>query len=594
MANETLEYRFEETGLDDLRKDMKRLAEDFEDAGGEALDAGDDVVVAMESGEASVEDLQQQLDQIDTREALTSMQRLSGALEDIEDKLDRLDNRTIDVDTDVDRARMGGTSGGRGGGRMHLPGELDEVAEFGGMLMSLSPQVQAALAGLATAGAASAAALGAGGGLAAVATQLAAELGPAGLQGQVQSVVAEYKRTGREFASAFDDVITGIVLPAGRGFAQGIRNADEALAAFSGTVLANLDSLPGPLGMIGGAAQAAINAGSGQSSNAEALAEGIGDVPGIRKTLTKLTQQIDRVREKFRRGLIPKKEMLSQIEGFRMEAVTSLQKLQQQVPGVFPPGLLDAQARKLRRIQKRIEAIAFAEKGAQMAQENEPKPIQGEAPEAASPGRGVPVPQQLAPMQATQQQITFLDKFREQLKLSKREMSALNFRVRRFGNEAGRAFSRAIQSGESFFGAMNKLVDKLIRSLTRMLIKMVIIKGIQTALSGGGGAAVSAFTGVVNGGMSGSSIMSGMAEGGVVKGPTPALVGEYPGAQSNPEIVSPESKMRDVFASTLRSEGAGAGMNVTVHVTGESRIEGRDIKQSYDTETRVRGRHGIE
>ncbi len=43
-----------------------------------------------------------------------------------------------------------------------------------------------------------------------------------------------------------------------------------------------------------------------------------------------------------------------------------------------------------------------------------------------------------------------------------------------------------------------------------------------------------------------------LASGGVITRPTPALIGEYSGARSNPEIVSPESKMREVFAqSTL-------------------------------------------
>lgn len=43
-----------------------------------------------------------------------------------------------------------------------------------------------------------------------------------------------------------------------------------------------------------------------------------------------------------------------------------------------------------------------------------------------------------------------------------------------------------------------------------------------------------------------------LASGGVITRPTPALVGEYSGARSNPEIVSPESKMREVFTqSTL-------------------------------------------
>ena len=45
----------------------------------------------------------------------------------------------------------------------------------------------------------------------------------------------------------------------------------------------------------------------------------------------------------------------------------------------------------------------------------------------------------------------------------------------------------------------------------------------------------------------------GLAKGGVIDEPTFALIGEYPGAKSNPEIVTPENKMRDVFSDVLRS-----------------------------------------
>lgn len=52
-----------------------------------------------------------------------------------------------------------------------------------------------------------------------------------------------------------------------------------------------------------------------------------------------------------------------------------------------------------------------------------------------------------------------------------------------------------------------------------------------------------------NGGGRGTSTSSytPLASGGVITRPTPALVGEYSGARNNPEIVSPENKMREVF-----------------------------------------------
>lgn len=42
-----------------------------------------------------------------------------------------------------------------------------------------------------------------------------------------------------------------------------------------------------------------------------------------------------------------------------------------------------------------------------------------------------------------------------------------------------------------------------------------------------------------------------LANGGVVTRPTMAMIGEYSGANSNPEIVSPENKMREVFVESM-------------------------------------------
>lgn len=41
------------------------------------------------------------------------------------------------------------------------------------------------------------------------------------------------------------------------------------------------------------------------------------------------------------------------------------------------------------------------------------------------------------------------------------------------------------------------------------------------------------------------------AAGGVVREPTLGLIGEYPGASTNPEIITPEQKMHDVFVSSM-------------------------------------------
>jgi len=86
------------------------------------------------------------------------------------------------------------------------------------------------------------------------------------------------------------------------------------------------------------------------------------------------------------------------------------------------------------------------------------------------------------------------------------------------------------------------------------------------ALAGAGGAIAGA-TGLASSSLSFSSIASGLAsligitsinnlipqfaKGGVLTTPTIGMIAEYSGATSNPEIISPQNTMRDVFESVL-------------------------------------------
>ncbi len=92
-----------------------------------------------------------------------------------------------------------------------------------------------------------------------------------------------------------------------------------------------------------------------------------------------------------------------------------------------------------------------------------------------------------------------------------------------------------------------------------------------------------------------------LASGGVLTEPTLNLAGEYPGARSNPEIVSPVDLMRNTFLDALDSRG-GAGsvvVNVTVNGSGLSATElrreviepvARELDRRYLREARAAGR----
>ena len=71
-----------------------------------------------------------------------------------------------------------------------------------------------------------------------------------------------------------------------------------------------------------------------------------------------------------------------------------------------------------------------------------------------------------------------------------------------------------------------------------------------------------------------------MAQGGIAYGPTNALVGEYPGAGSDPEVVAPLSKLKSLL---------GNEMNVSLAVGGM--LKGEDIFLSNDETTDKRQRY---
>lgn len=69
------------------------------------------------------------------------------------------------------------------------------------------------------------------------------------------------------------------------------------------------------------------------------------------------------------------------------------------------------------------------------------------------------------------------------------------------------------------------------------------------------------------------------AEGGVVSGPTLAMVGEYAGARNNPEVIAPLDRLRRMI------EPAGS-----VVVGGELRVRGTDLVAALANTTRLSGR----
>lgn len=85
----------------------------------------------------------------------------------------------------------------------------------------------------------------------------------------------------------------------------------------------------------------------------------------------------------------------------------------------------------------------------------------------------------------------------------------------------------------------------------------------------------------------GSKVQSGgftaFAAGGIVSGPVNALVGEYPGAKSNPEVIAPLNKLKNIIG-----EQGGAGNNM--NVSGEFVVRGQDLVVALQRADKTRSR----
>ena len=60
------------------------------------------------------------------------------------------------------------------------------------------------------------------------------------------------------------------------------------------------------------------------------------------------------------------------------------------------------------------------------------------------------------------------------------------------------------------------------------------------------------------------------------------LVGEYPGARSNPEVIAPLNKLQGMIG--------GAGGAANVNVTGSVRVDGQDLLIAIERANETAGR----
>lgn len=114
-----------------------------------------------------------------------------------------------------------------------------------------------------------------------------------------------------------------------------------------------------------------------------------------------------------------------------------------------------------------------------------------------------------------------------------------------------------------------------------------MIKNAAGIVSGGG---FGGGGGRRGGGGSGGSFIGGntaggataFANGGIISGPTMGLVGEYPGARQNPEVIAPLNKLQSIIG---KSNNRG-----NINVTGEVRVDGQDLLIAIERANETAGR----
>ena len=151
------------------------------------------------------------------------------------------------------------------------------------------------------------------------------------------------------------------------------------------------------------------------------------------------------------------------------------------------------------------------------------------------------------------------------------------------GGSITKAFGGADSAMGAFVGTMAKDALKIVGNNLKVSMSNSISSATESAKSFGPAAAfmlpalIAGATALV------SSSFSKFADGGIVSGPTMGLVGEYPGARSNPEVIAPLNKLQGMIG--------GSGGATNVNVGGQIRLEGQDlliaIERATETSDRI-------
>jgi hypothetical protein len=292
----------------------------------------------------------------------------------------------LDVDRDVDTDGGGVSRRGRRG--MHLPGELDEVAEAVSLFGRLPPQIQA----LTGASIAAVGAIGTAGGLAAAATALSAKFGRQGIQSDLDQLQARFRGVATRLSREFEPIIRQQVIPAGEAVADMLVSASDELAHFTDAVIEATTGLGEegpeprvPQNLPTGPGRGVAGVGSGLNSfqqMPDQLGASFGpdqrvDVPfdtpsiealkGFRQRVTSeivrpALNEIQAIREREDAGIISPKEELKAVQRVADGLDKKLRTARAKAPPMlFPKDLIQKNLDRLDRVQTKLQKIQTPE-----------------------------------------------------------------------------------------------------------------------------------------------------------------------------------------------------------------------------------------
>ena len=133
------------------------------------------------------------------------------------------------------------------------------------------------------------------------------------------------------------------------------------------------------------------------------------------------------------------------------------------------------------------------------------------------------------------------------------------------GDLFAQTISQLGEGGKAIFqGIMDSLKALIIRFIAAIAaaVTLNILTGGLLVSKGMEAGAKTGFGALLKGGKAfGIGGLTPFANGGIVSGPTPALVGEYTGARTNPEVIAPLSKLQNML-----------GGNVTFTISGDNLV----------------------